>query len=423
MDAVPVTRRHWRSFLVNLSLVVLLAVSGLYTGLALSSGRTIEAEITTRARTIFGTLVLARGWNALHGGVFVEKRAGVNSSPYLENPDREGIDGTVYTMRTPELMTREMSELTGGDGAFSFHLTSLNPLNPANTPDAFEAAALARIERGEGEVAVRETRGERIMFRYLGPLRVEQACLECHAGQGYRVGQVRGGISVTFDVTGAERDVRQARWVAIGLFVFTTAALLLVLGGLVASLHRRLNVAEARVVAMAITDDLTGLHNRRYTEQRLKEELVRSQRHDRRCACIMIDIDLFKQTNDTHGHAGGDAVLRGLAVAARSALRESDVLGRWGGEEFLAVLPETDLAGARTMAERLRQAIEAMRVDFEGVQLSVTVSLGVADAIPGRDPEARDAEQLVARADEALYRAKAAGRNRIEVASPGPGRT
>jgi diguanylate cyclase (GGDEF)-like protein len=416
MDVVPTTRRHWRSFFINLTLVVLLAVSGLYTGLALSTGRTIEAEITTRARTIFGTLLLARGWNALHGGVFVEKRPGVVASPYLEHPDRQGTDGTVYTMRTPEQMTREMSGLTGGDGAFSFHLSSLDPINPANAPDAFEADALARIQRGEAEVVSRERRGDKVLFRYLGPLRVEPACLECHARQGYQVGQVRGGLSVTFDVTASERGVARGRWIAIGLFAFTTVGLLLVLGGLVASLHRRLHEAEARIVKMAVTDELTGLDNRRFIEQRLREELVRARRHGRRCACIMIDIDLFKQTNDTHGHAGGDAVLRGLAVAARSALRESDLLGRWGGEEFLAVLPETDLAGARTMAERLRQAIEAMRVDYGGRRLQVTVSLGVADALPGHDPEARDAEQLVARADEALYRAKGAGRNRVAVA-------
>ncbi len=416
MDGVPVTRRHWRSFFVNLSLVVLVTVSGLYTGLALSSGRTIEAEIVTRARTIFDAVVLARGWNAAHGGVWVEKRPGVESSRFLADPDRRGADGTVYTLRSPEAMTREMSELAGGAGSFGFHLTSLKPVNPANAPDAFEAAALARIERGEPEVSTRERRGETVLFRYLGPLRVEASCLECHAGQGYRIGQVRGGISVSFDVTEAERGVARARRIAIGLFAFTTAALLLGLGRLVSGLHRRLDAAEARIVELAITDDLTGLHNRRFTEQRLREELARSQRHDRRCACVLFDIDLFKQINDTHGHAGGDAVLRGLAIAARSALRESDLLGRWGGEEFLAVLPETDLAGARAIAERLRQAIEAMRVEFEGQPLGVTVSLGVADALPGHHPVARDVERLVARADEALYRAKAAGRNRVEVA-------
>jgi diguanylate cyclase (GGDEF)-like protein len=416
MDGVPATRGHWRTFFINLSLVVLLAVSGLYTGLALSSGRTIEAEINTRARTIFGAVMLARRWNASHEGVYIEKRAGVLSSPYLATPDRRGTDGALYTRRDPAAMTREMSELAGQDGSFSFHLTSLRPLNPANAPDAFEADGLARIERGEPEVTTREARGSKMVARYLGPLRVDSTCLECHAAQGYQIGQLRGGISVTFDVTEAEQAVGRARWVAIGLFAFTTVALLLVLGRLVASLHRRLAVAEARIVEMAVTDELTGLHNRRYTGQRLREELARSQRHDRRCACVLLDIDLFKRVNDEAGHAAGDAVLRGLARAACGALRESDMLGRWGGEEFLAVLPETDLAGARVIAERLRLAIETMRVDFEGRQLSITASLGVADALPGHDPEARDAEQLVARADQALYRAKAAGRNRVEEA-------
>ncbi len=416
MEAVPATRRQWRTFFLNLSLVVLLSVSGLYTGLALSSGRTIEAEITTRARTILGGVLLARRWNALHGGVWVEKRPGVVSSPFLDHPDRSGADGTVYTMRTPEMMTQEMSQLSEVDGSFRFHLTSLKPLNPANAPDAFEAGALARLERGEAEAWTHERRGDAVLFRYLGPLRAEQDCLACHAAQGYRVGQLLGGISVTFDVTEAERGVARSRSIAVGLFALTTVALLVGLGRLVASLHRRLDTAEARILELAITDELTGLHNRRSIEQRLREELVRSQRHGHRCACILVDVDLFKQTNDTFGHAGGDAVLRGLAGAARAALRASDLLGRWGGEEFLAVLPETDLAGARSMAERLRQAVEAMRVEFEGWQLAATVSLGVADALPAEHPDALNADRLVARADEALYRAKAAGRNRVEAA-------
>ena len=255
------------------------------------------------------------------------------------------------------------------------------------------------------------------MFRYLGPLRVEQGCLACHAAQGYRVGQVRGGISVTFDVTEAERGVAQARWIAIGLFAFTTAALLLGLGRLVSSLHRRLNAAEARIVEMAITDELTGLHNRRFIEQRLREELVRSQRHDRR---LRLHPPRHRPLQADQRHLRARRRRRRAArawpAAARAALRASDLLGRWGGEEFLAVLPETDLAGARAMAERLRQAVEAMRVEFEGRQLAATVSLGVADALPAAHPDARDADRLVARADEALYRAKAAGRNRVEVA-------
>ena len=415
MDVVPATRGHWRTFFINLSLVVLLAVTGLYTGLALSTGRTIEAEINTRARTIVGGVMLARRWNTLHGGVYVEKRPGVASSPFLANPDRHGDDGAPYTRQNAETMVREMSELAGPDGSFTFRLTSLKPLNPANAPDAFEAEALARLERGATEVSAREARGDALLYRYLAPIHLEESCRSCHAGPQDQVGRLRGGVSVTFDVSEAERAVARARWIAVGLFAFTTAALLLVLGRLVSSLHRRLNVAEARILELAITDDLTGIHNRRFTEQRLREELARSQRHDRRCACILLDIDHFKATNDSFGHAAGDAVLRGLAAAVRGALRESDLVGRWGGEEFLAVLPETDLEGAVAMAERLRLAVEAMRVELEGRPLTATVSLGVADAPPGYDPEARDADRLVARADEALYRAKEAGRNRVEV--------
>jgi len=415
MESVPVTKGHWRTFSINVSLAVLLAVSGLYLGMALSTGRTIEAEITTRARTIVSSVMLARRWNAIHGGVYVERRPGRASPPWLDAPERRGADGTVYSLRSPETMTRELSALADLEGAFRFRLTSLKPLNPANAPDGFEAAALARLEAGEAEVWERERRGEAVVFRYMGPLRVEESCLGCHAGQGDRIGQVRGGVSVSFDVTETERGVIRSRWFAVGLFVVTMVALLLMLGGLVRALHRRLDAAEARIVEMAITDELTGLHNRRYIGQRLREELSRSQRTGRPCSCILFDIDFFKRVNDTHGHAAGDEVLRGVAATAREALRESDLLGRWGGEEFLAVLPDTNLDGAGAMAERLRHALESMRVQFEGSTFTATVSLGVVEALPGRDPDARDAERMVARADEVLYRAKSAGRNRVEL--------
>src|SRR5512137_2976562 len=296
MDAVPVTRRHWRTFFINLSLVVLLAVSGLYTGLALSTGQTIDDELNTRARSIFGALRLARHRDAVHGGTYVERRPGVAPGPFLLD-----LAGRRAAGAAPpgEVLERELPDLAGPDGSFTYRFTSLRPVDPSNAPDAFEAEALARLQGGAPEVFAREARGDARLHRYLGPLYVEESCLACHAGKGEVVGALRGGISVTFDVTEAEQAVARARWIAVGLFSFTTAALLLVLGRLVASLHRRLNAAEARIVELAITDDLTGLHNRRFTEQRLREELARSQRHDRRCACVLFDIDLFKTTNDT----------------------------------------------------------------------------------------------------------------------------
>ena len=130
---------------------------------------------------------------------------------------------------------------------------------------------------------------------------------------------------------------------------------------------------------------------------------------------VLLDVDHFKAVNDSCGHDAGDAVLRGVSRTAAAALRASDLLGRWGGEEFLALLPETEAAGARGVAERVLAEVAALREYHADRVLAVTVSAGVATwTPPGGGPDGSDAEALLKRADEALYRAKAAGRNRVE---------
>lgn len=413
---VPAPRASpWRSFLVNLSLVVLLVVSAAFTGLAVSDQRAIEGELKTRGRSLFGAIVLARKWNAAHGGVFVEKTPGMVSNPYLEHPDRRGDDGTVYTLKNPALMTREISELAEREGAFRFHLTSSRPLNPANAPDAFEREALARFERGVTEATDRELRDGTPWFRYMAPLRVEASCLACHARQGYQVGDVRGGISVGFSMAEAEAAIRRTRWVALSLFAATAALLFLVIGRLVAGLRGRLLAAEARIRELASTDELTGVANRRHSGARLREAQVLAGRYRRPLSVAMLDLDHFKAVNDAHGHDGGDAVLRAVTRAVAGALREADLLGRWGGEELLAILPETDAAGALALAERLRAAVQALRVEHAGGTIVVTVSVGLATWVPSSSgAEAPSTEALLKQADQALYRAKARGRNRVE---------
>jgi diguanylate cyclase (GGDEF)-like protein len=130
---------------------------------------------------------------------------------------------------------------------------------------------------------------------------------------------------------------------------------------------------------------------------------------------LLIDIDHFKKVNDTHGHPAGDAVLRGVAAVARAQARETDLVARYGGEEMAVVLPETDAAGARTIAERLRAAVEGTAHATEHGTLRVTISVGVA-TWPGGG---QTAEELLTTADRALYRAKQTGRNRVE---SGPGK-
>jgi diguanylate cyclase (GGDEF)-like protein len=191
-------------------------------------------------------------------------------------------------------------------------------------------------------------------------------------------------------------------------------ALWLALGGaaLVALvLVARLDRARAQAAATARTDALTGLPNRRAMEELLNRAVALSKRHGVPLAALMVDIDRFKDVNDSLGHETGDRVLRATAGAMASAVREEDIAGRWGGEEFLVLLPHTDEGAATNLAERIRAAIAAVSMP-ERAGLRVTASIGVS--VIG--PEGTAA--LVGDADDALYAAKANGRNRIEVQRP-----
>jgi diguanylate cyclase (GGDEF)-like protein len=161
---------------------------------------------------------------------------------------------------------------------------------------------------------------------------------------------------------------------------------------------------------LATTDGLTGLVNRRTFTAQLAARVREAHRYRRPLSLLLLDVDYFKKVNDTYGHPAGDAVLRGVAGVARAQARETDLVARYGGEEMALVLPETDVAGARVIAERLRASVQASAHPTEQGTLRVTVSVGVA-TWPG---SGQTPEELVESADRALYRAKQAGRNRVE---------
>jgi diguanylate cyclase (GGDEF)-like protein len=158
------------------------------------------------------------------------------------------------------------------------------------------------------------------------------------------------------------------------------------------------------------TDPLTSLPNRRHLEQHLEAAASAARRHDHHVAVLLVDVDRFKGVNDAYGHAHGDQVLFEVARRLLVAMRAEDLVGRWGGEEFLAVLPHTDGAGARVVAERLRAEVASSPVLLaDGRAVPVTVSVGCSTGTTGAD--------VLRAADEALYAAKDRGRNRVEVAS------
>jgi two-component system cell cycle response regulator len=173
---------------------------------------------------------------------------------------------------------------------------------------------------------------------------------------------------------------------------------------------------RARLVRSGLTDVLTGMHNRRYLQSRLTEELASAQRSAKSLACLLIDIDFFKTVNDTYGHLAGDHVLREIAQRVESEVRGSDVSARYGGEEFALLLPATRALEAVVLAERILVAVSAQPVCLEdGKEVPMTVSIGIAETRPQQGMEDLKSlgERLLAEADVQLYKAKTEGRNRV----------
>lgn len=168
---------------------------------------------------------------------------------------------------------------------------------------------------------------------------------------------------------------------------------------------------------LSLTDQLTELFNMRYFLNFTEIEFKRSQRYERTISIAMLDIDYFKSVNDAHGHGMGDIVLREVAARIKKSVRTVDVVARFGGEEFVVLMLETDLNEACQVAERVRRAIADNPIENNGIVLSVTLSLGVAEM----SETTKNLHELLKCADKALYKAKANGRNRVEGYAPEDG--
>ncbi len=179
---------------------------------------------------------------------------------------------------------------------------------------------------------------------------------------------------------------------------------------------------EKKTQAQAQTDGLTGIANRRALQEAISRDLQRSVRYTRPLALIIMDIDDFKKVNDTFGHLMGDEVLKDLTIAVKTVIRGSDFFGRYGGEEFVVILPDTDRSGATLLAERIREVVEKRVCVSGGVSVDFRVSIGVSFFVPettaileGVNWEVLETN-LIGRADEALYVAKGKGKNCVVVA-------
>jgi diguanylate cyclase (GGDEF)-like protein len=184
--------------------------------------------------------------------------------------------------------------------------------------------------------------------------------------------------------------------------------------GIFRPMVKQITVYAAELFRLSTHDPLTGLANRRGFDWRCEVELKRMSRDHKPLSIISLDIDFFKKINDSYGHAGGDDVLKALANILTGAVREIDIVARFGGEEFVILLPDTDFLSAVSLAERIRAEIENTNIQVVSRSIRISASIGVADV----DPSAGSLEIHLDRADKALYEAKLSGRNRVVSAQP-----
>lgn len=404
-----------RVFVISLSLIILLFISAIFLGIYLRTNTLLMGTIKDEAVSYFNLIVQTRLWNAQYGGVYVEKRGDVQHNPYLKGigiePDIKCDGNKILTMRNPAQMTKEISRITDTKSGVRFHITSLKPINPENAPDIFEQNALQKFEGGDREVWKVDRISTPHVFRYMAPLKVEQSCLPCHERQGYRTGDIRGGISVTIPLGELDHKMNTNNLMIIVFSILTIALLLVILYFLVWKLVVRLDESQEKLKQISITDELTGLRNRRYIMGRFGEEFKRVKRLNRPMGLIMFDLDFFKKINDTYGHQFGDLVLKTVASQLKSGIREYDLLGRIGGEEFLILAPDSDLEETLGIAERIREIIKSEKISDGYREVNVTISAGVT-MMKEQD---RDIDVIFSRVDTALYKAKQEGRDRVVV--------
>lgn len=308
-----------------------------------------------------------------------------------------------------------------------FKLASMNPRNPINQADALEADLLKRMNRdGLQEFQeVVELSGNKFLYLAVPIERSNPGCMKCHgdpkdapeelvAMYGDKAGfhedptAIRAMISIRVPLSGVLVDAdRMANILTMVIFLVLSGiyALIAVFTFRIDSQQRRIVQQNVELAHLSVTDALTGAINRLGLTERLNEMISRSMRFAHPLAVLMMDLDHFKDVNDQYGHPVGDGVLKSFVEVVRENIRASDIIGRWGGEEFLIVSPHLGLDSATKLAEKLRHAVEQASFD---AGIRITTSIGVAEYVSGER-----VGELIERADRALYLAKNGGRNRV----------
>lgn len=404
-----------RRYVGIISLISCLLIIVIFWTFYSRNSQLIQDQLLHEARAFFQEIVQTRQWIINQQGVYVKVRPGMPAALNLE--DIEGLktsitdrDGERYVLRDHAVITRMISDLAQPEQHFTIKLTSLNTLNPDNEPDGFERLALQKFESGVTEFYQMDNTPSGPLFRFMGPLTTQKECLPCHGPQGYKIGDIRGGVSISIPAKRAAAELAANKIYTVIAAITILAMLLSAITYISRHFVKDLKKSEKQLVEMATTDPLTGILNRREGIRRIQQEISRSIRKQQPLSVILIDIDHFKRVNDSFGHQVGDRVIQMIVTCLAATLRDYDLICRYGGEEFLVMLPTTALPMALETAERLRLLVaEAGTESEEGEAIKLTISLGVT-SLQSED----SLDNLVYRADNALYLAKEEGRNQVQ---------
>ncbi len=402
MNVHYMTTRAKRYMITTITIWLMVVTASAFWNVRQADTSNLETYLEN-GRSLFNLIVTMREWNSQQGGLYLPVTNNIQPNPYLDVPNRDvtTTSGQKLTLVNPAYMTRLIGELAATKDHVKFHITSLKPIRPLNAPADWEVSALSAFEQtSQQEYYAYSGEGSSQVFRYMAPLYVQQSCLKCHEKQGYKLDEVRGGISISFPVN------IQPHWAIIISHILIG----LVVSGLVFFYGRKLDLTLQTMEELSNVDGLTGIRNRRYFDEALDREFSYCLRNNPPLSVAICDIDEFKAYNDAYGHQAGDDCLKRVAQALGEVPRRpGDLVARYGGEEFCVILPTTDAAGALLIGNLLKSKVEALQIPHKLNKVSpfVTISVGLATY----QGDELNKTALINKADLALYQAKHSGKN------------
>ncbi len=388
-----------------------------------------------RAKNFFKAILLARKWNAQYGPVYVPITDQTKPNPYLEIPYREITTpfGLELTMVNPAYMARQISELAEKEKVY-FHLTSLNPIRPENQADPWEKAALESFHKGTAEKIEMITNVDKPIFRYMAPLFVEPSCLACHAKQGYRIGDIRGGISVTLDAAEIMDDIKGERQFLIivhtftfvmGIFLgylFLSAArrYTLMLEGVTSAQQQDLRQQKEKLTEttramndLVTRDTTTGIHTAEHFKNLSTIMWNNAMNQGRPISLLLLEIDSFGDYTDNYGALEGDICLKEVTGAiTRKVQEKGSVVARFGASSFAIMIANIDAGSAYDLAQKIHGDVLGLNIPHETSDVSKIVTItGVSSTlIPHHGQQLGD---FIKHTRDALRQGRQKGRNRI----------